>query len=452
MGDTDRHIKMEIDYSSIVDQKLKECDELMKDETKLNEALERLLPLEKQTRTAADAISTGRVLVAIVKYCYIAKQWEQMNEHIITLSKRRSQLKQAITKMVQEAYELVEKTPDLDTKLKLIETLRNVTTGKIFVENERARLTKKLSDIYEGQGKTKEAAEILQELQVETYGTMDRREKIEFLLEQMRLCLAKHDYVRTQIISKKINTKAFEDEASHDLKLKYYELMIEMDLHEKNYFDVCQHYKHYYETPRIKQDSEKMKQALKHVVLYLTLSSYNNEQSDFLHRLFLDKNLEEIPKYKDLLQRFKTQELIHWKDIQTNFENELKNGTNNDLATKVFTKENDGDKRWEDFKSRIVEHNIRIMAKYYTRVRTEKLANLLDLTKDEAEKFLSDLVSNKTIIAKIDRLQNIITFQQHKSPQEILNDWSINLNSLMTIINKTCHLINKEETVHAART
>ncbi len=37
---------------------------------------------------------------------------------------------------------------------------------KIFVENERARLTKKLADIYESQGNTKEAAEILQELQV----------------------------------------------------------------------------------------------------------------------------------------------------------------------------------------------------------------------------------------------------------------------------------------------
>ena len=34
------------------------------------------------------------------------------------------------------------------------------------MENERARLTKKLADIYESQGKTKEAAEILQELQV----------------------------------------------------------------------------------------------------------------------------------------------------------------------------------------------------------------------------------------------------------------------------------------------
>jgi 26S proteasome regulatory subunit N5 len=44
---------------------------------------------------------------------------------------------------------------------------------------------------------------------------MDRREKLEFLLEQMRLCLAKHDYIRTQIISKKINIKAFEDETFH---------------------------------------------------------------------------------------------------------------------------------------------------------------------------------------------------------------------------------------------
>lgn len=49
----------------------------------------------------------------------------------------------------------------------------NVLFEKIFVENERARLTKKLADIYEGQGKIKEAAEILQELQV-----MSRRSRV----------------------------------------------------------------------------------------------------------------------------------------------------------------------------------------------------------------------------------------------------------------------------------
>ena len=67
-------------------------------------------------------------------------------------------------------------------------------------------------------------------LQVETFGSMEKREKVEFILEQMRLCLAKKDYIRTQIISKKINTKFFEDKDFDELKLKYYELMIFMIL------------------------------------------------------------------------------------------------------------------------------------------------------------------------------------------------------------------------------
>ncbi|CAF3444218.1 unnamed protein product [Rotaria sp. Silwood2] len=139
-------------------------------------------------------------------------------------------------------------------------------------------------------------------------------------------------------------------------------------------------------------------------------------------------------------------------NILKSCESELKSGTKEDPATNVFISNEDGEKRWEEFKVRVVEHNMRIMAKYYTRVRTQKIAELLDLTKEEAEHFLSNLVSNKIINAKIDRLQDIVTFQEKKSPQEILNEWSTNLDSLMTIINKICHLINKEETVHAVQT
>lgn len=119
---------------------------------------------------------------------------------------------QATTKMVQEAMSHLDDTPDMDTKLELIDTLRTVTEGKIFVEVERARLTRILSKIREDEGKIEEAADILQELQVETFGSMDKREKTDFILEQMRLLLAKRDYTRTQIISKKINTRFFKEE------------------------------------------------------------------------------------------------------------------------------------------------------------------------------------------------------------------------------------------------
>lgn len=55
---------------------------------------------------------------------------------------------------------------------------------------------------------------------------MSRREKASLILEQMRLCLAKQDFIRTQIIAKKINIKFFDDENDEEtqaLKLKYYE-------------------------------------------------------------------------------------------------------------------------------------------------------------------------------------------------------------------------------------
>lgn len=50
--------------------------------------------------------------------------------------------------------------------LKLIDTLRTVTAGKIYVENERARLTHRLALIHEKDDNVTEAAKIMQELQV----------------------------------------------------------------------------------------------------------------------------------------------------------------------------------------------------------------------------------------------------------------------------------------------
>jgi len=79
----------------------------------------------------ADMASTSRLLVAIVEICLEAKNWSALNEHIILLSKRRSQLKQAVTKMVQECCTYVDKMPNKETTVKLIETLRSVTEGKV---------------------------------------------------------------------------------------------------------------------------------------------------------------------------------------------------------------------------------------------------------------------------------------------------------------------------------
>ena len=113
MADGANVVKMEVDYrwvysslklnfldifisSETCDKKIPEAQTLAA-KGKLNEALEMLLALEKQTRAGADSHSTGRVLVTIVQLCFEAKEWNQLNEKIIDLVKKRAQLKQMVS-------------------------------------------------------------------------------------------------------------------------------------------------------------------------------------------------------------------------------------------------------------------------------------------------------------------------------------------------------------------
>lgn len=180
-------------------------------------------------------------------------------------------------------------------------------------------------------------------------------------MEQMRLCLLKEDFVSTQIIAKKISIKFFDDPAQHDLKLKYYNLMISLD-RDTSYLKTSRHYQAIAEPPlpvsevikagastetiekgdkKTKSSTEattsaqsssssmkkgkesdksgtkaveftlppkpveltpeqlaELKQRLICAVLYCVLAPYDNEQSDMMAHLSKNKKLEEVPVYK----------------------------------------------------------------------------------------------------------------------------------------------------------
>lgn len=76
------------------------------------------------------------------------------------------------------------------------------------------------------------------------------------------------------------------------------------------------------------------------------------------------------------------------------------------------------------------------------------MAKLINLTENETEDFLAKLVNTATIQVRIDRPSGIINFVQKKPSSEVLNEWSANINSLMALVNNTCHLIIKEECIN----
>ena len=125
--------------------------------------------------------------------------------------------------------------------------------------------------------------------------------------------------------------------------------------------------------------------------------------------------------------------------------------------------------------------NILVVSKYYSRITLRRLAELLCLSievidlvlsgcimhflllklviqivigcgiiSQEAEKYLSEMVVSKALIAKIDRPSGIVCFQIAKDSNEILNSWAVNLEKLLDLVEKSCHQIHKETMVHKA--
>jgi 26S proteasome regulatory subunit N5 len=192
--------------------------------------------------------------------------------------------------MVQTVMGFLDETPSMGTKLSVIETLRTVTEGKIFVEVERARVTKILSDIKKEQGDLKAATDILCELQVETFGSMERREKTQFILDQVALCIETGDWAQAGILSRKISTKYLarkpkktaeqlekerkerekkekkgdvvpevKEDDTTDLKLRYYEQQIVLAQHDDKYLEVCKHYRQVLDTEAVEEDPAKLR-------------------------------------------------------------------------------------------------------------------------------------------------------------------------------------------------
>ena len=89
--------------------------------------------------------------------------------------------------------------------------------------------------------------------------------------------------------------------------MKFHELLIQHSLRHSSYLDVAKSYYKIWEMPSVQEDQEEAArvvcfsifkysftyalQALEHIVYYLILAPYDNEQSDMINRLYLDPAL-----------------------------------------------------------------------------------------------------------------------------------------------------------------
>lgn len=130
---------------------------------------------------------------------------------------------------------------------------------------------------------------------METYGSLSKKEKVEYILEQLRLTLAKKDFVRAAIVSGKINRKHLAEMAEY--KIRFFTLLSVLHRYEKDALELVKDYHSIYLTLQESEEKDEAKwhEALQATVIFLALSPYGNEQQDILNRVQMDPNLEKLP-------------------------------------------------------------------------------------------------------------------------------------------------------------
>mmetsp|Transcript_34304 Transcript_34304/g.79322 ORF Transcript_34304/g.79322 Transcript_34304/m.79322 type:complete len:344 (-) Transcript_34304:659-1690(-) len=328
------------DCTSDVDAALSQSSALLSSGA-LDDAISLLMGAEKKCRLGNDGPNLVRVVNGITSAVLNAEDgvsWPALRRSIEAVCSRRSQKTAAVAAAVtagagalaqhdagEPRYAAPPSEVEATTRL-----LRDLTDGRIYLEKERAELTLRLARILEGAGDAEGAADAMQDVHVETYGSIPKRGKIDFILEQMRLTLLKGDFVRAAIVANKVNKKALAEKGMARQRIAYYDLMAQYHRHEKDAFSLSNDYHQMYLTrspPKTEteeeekkmdledgdekekeeadandavQNEEKALEALKSTVMFLVLSPFSKDQQDMLHRIAKhdEKQLQKILPFK----------------------------------------------------------------------------------------------------------------------------------------------------------
>jgi 26S proteasome regulatory subunit N5 len=96
----------------------------------------------------------------------------------------------------------------------------------------------------------------------------------------------------------------------------------------------------------------------------------------------------------------------------------------------------------------LVQHNIRVISKYYGQLTLNRVSQLLAVDRDYCEEELCTLNNLSTISCRIDRIDGVIDFRPVENEQYLLQQWNHSINSILDLVDTTTHLIHREREVH----
>lgn len=205
---------------------------------------------------------------------------------------------------------------------------------------------------------------------------------------------------------------------------------------------------HAEETAESAAFAARKKHALESCVFFLLASKFDNHQSDMMHRIkgqlnIVFKTLPLDGLYAEALRLFTTHEIV-----PTPFPGQSVLEAHSSLARSEHLSDDSAEFFRQQLRDRVVQHNLRVVARYYKRIRSARLAELLGLSFEALEVHLSEIAAGGDLYLKIDRPAGIVSFHERPLPEQVLTEWSSDVGKMLQLMEATCHIINRENMVY----
>ena len=432
---------------------------LLSEEILKDVELKKLIDEEKVTRLEGEFEKNKSICVKIFSILQKRNDFQNFLKIFEYLTQRRNQSRESIIYMVKNCLnEILPNLKNHKDSTDLLQTIIKVTEGKIFVEYEYSQAIRKMTEIYLMNNKIVEAAKLIQDVQIEAFGSLENDYKVDYILFQMQVLLEKGDYVRTLIVSNKIKRNHLDDDGFELLKIRFFRLMIEYFMHEKKYIDVSKSYKTLYDFVKSINDKlidiEKNNKEIKPKIIenYLKINKENDLKKLFENYvLFLSicppeletKNMlnELIIKYKKELDKDENILYIVEKRLSDDIILIDNNLFNKYKGYEIFKKNPDLIKL---FRKHWIQHDLSLFEKFFAKIHIKRINDMTLVPVDEIEKEIADMVVNNYIYAKINRIEKIVNFRKKTDYHDVLDNFNYDMDNMLKKIEETCHLINKE--------
>ena len=439
---------------------------LLSEEILKDVELKKLIDEEKVTRLENEYEKNRTICKKILEIIISRNDFQNFLKLFEYLTQRRNQSRESIISMVKHSMnEILPNLKNNKDSTDLLNTIIRVTEGKIFVEYEYSQAIRKMTEIHLKNNEIDEAAKLIQDVQIEAFGSLESDYKIDYILFQMQVLIEKGDYIRTLIVSNKIKRNHLDDEGIELLKIRFFRLMILYYVHEKKYLETSKCYKTLYDFVKLINDKlvevEKEHKEIKpkilenyiqakkendlvklfeNYVLYLSICPPELETKNMLNELKI-KYKKELDVDKNILyvvEKRLSDDIILIDNHLFNRYKDFDIFRNNEDLLKLFRK------YW-------IQHDLSLFEKFFGKIHIGRISQMTFVPDDEIESEIADMVVNNYIFARINRIEKIVNFRKKTDHHDVLDNFNYDMDNMLKKIEETCHLINKEYLKHGIK-